>query len=37
MSESEFDDDRSESMVDEVFTMFIESRELVELVSSSES
>ena len=33
VSESEFDDDRSGSMVDEAFTMFIESKELVELVS----
>ena len=31
--ESEFDDDRSGSIVDGVFTMFIESIELVELVS----
>ena len=37
MSESEFDDDRSGSMVDEAFTMFIESIELAELVSWSES
>ena len=33
VSESEFDDDRSRSMVDEAFTMFIGSIELVELVS----
>ena len=31
--ESEFDDDRSGSIVDGAFTMFIESIELVELVS----
>ena len=37
VSESEFDDDRSRSMVDEAFTMFIGSIELVELVSWSES
>ena len=35
--ESEFDDDRSGSIVDGAFTMFIESIELVELVSWSES